>query len=91
MKRENFEKILEENEIWWNDMVKVTIINPFKKRWEFWKPNHISFDGALGYKKGDNMVSLCVIDPDDTFNCIDLHFDFERIIGIKKHEKTKRV
>ena len=89
MKRETFEKILEENEIWWNDIVKIIIINPFKKRWEFWKPNNISFDGALGYKKGDNMVNLCIIDPDDTFNCVDLYFDFEQIIGIKKYEKNK--
>lgn len=30
------------------------------------------------------MVSLCVVDTDDTFNCVDLHFDFEQVIGIKK-------
>ena len=47
MDKKSFEKLLEDKKILWNDMVKITIINPFKKRWEFWKPNNIAFDGAL--------------------------------------------
>ena len=48
-------------------MVKITIINPFKKKWEVWKENTLSFDGALGYKKGDNMVKLYIKNPIDDF------------------------
>ena len=84
MNKKSFERLLEDKKILWNDMVKITIINPFKKRWEFWKENHLSFDGALGYKKGDNIVNLCVNDRDDAFKCVQLYFDFEQIIGIEK-------
>ena len=84
MNKKSFEKLLEDKKILWNDMVKITIINPFKKRWEFWKQNYLSFDGALGYKKGDNIVNLCVNDTDNTFKCVQLYFDFEQIIGIEK-------
>lgn len=84
MNKKSFEKLLEDKKILWNDMVKITIINPFKKRWEFWKQNYISFDGALGYIKGDNIVNLCVNDTDNTFKCVQLYFDFEQIIGIEK-------
>lgn len=87
MNKKSFENLLEEKKILWNDMVKITIINPFKKRWEFWKDNHLSFDGALGYTKEDNVVNLCINDPDDNFKCINLYFDFEQIIGIKKLQK----
>lgn len=84
MNKKAFENLLKDKKILWNDMVKITIINPFKKRWEFWKENHLSFEGALGYKKGDNMVDLCTSDPNDSFKSIFLYFDFEQIIGIEK-------
>ena len=35
MKKKSFENLLEYKKILWNDMVKITIINPFKKKWEF--------------------------------------------------------
>ena len=91
MTRESFEKILEDKGITWNDIVTIVIINPFKRRWKFWEPASISFKGALGYIKGDNVVNMCIEDPINNFKSIDLYFDFEQIIGIKKHEKTKRV
>ena len=84
MKRESFEEILENNDITWNDLVTIVIINPFKKKWKFWEPKCIAFDGALGYHKGDNVVDLCVADPINDFKSINLYFDFEQIIGIKK-------
>lgn len=84
MNKNSFELLLKDKKILWNDMVKITIINPFKKRWEFWKENHLSFDGALGYKKGDNIVNLCINDPNDNFKAIDVYFDFEQILGIEK-------
>jgi hypothetical protein len=82
-----FENLLKDKKILWNDMVKITIINPYKKRWEFWKENHLSFEGALGYKKGDNIVNLCINDPNDNFKSIFVYFDFEQIIGIEKMKK----
>ena len=84
MNKRSFERLLEDKKILWNDMVKITIINPFKKRWEFWKENHLSFDGALGYKKADNIVNLYINDPNDKFKSIAVYFDFEQIIGIEK-------
>ena len=84
MNKKSFELLLQHKKILWNDIVKITITNPFKKRWEFWKENHLSFDGALGYKKGDNIVNLCINDPNDNFKTIDIYFDFEQILGIEK-------
>lgn len=87
MNKKSFELLLKDKKILWNDMVKITITNPFKKRWEFWKENHLSFDGALGYKKGDNVVNLCINDSNDNFKTINVYFDFEQIIGIEKLRK----
>ena len=89
MKKESFEKLLIDKDITWNDIVTITIMNPFKKKWDFWEPSYISFDGALGYKLGDDMVNICVNDPKNTFDCIDLYFDFEQIIGIKKYDSSR--
>ena len=36
MNKKSFEYLLEYKKILWNDMVKITIINPFKKKCEFW-------------------------------------------------------
>ena len=77
MNKKAFEKILEEKKIYPFDMVKITIINPHKKIWEFWKQNLLSFEGSIGYKKGDNMIDLHTRDHT-------LYFDVEQIIGIKK-------
>ena len=84
MNRETFIDIIEKNDILWNDIVTITILNRFKKRWEFWKPNMLSFNGALGFKYSDNFVSLCTDDPNDKFGCVYLYFNFDEIIGIKK-------
>lgn len=77
MNKKAFEKLLEEKKIYPIDMVKITIINPHKKIWEFWKQNLLSFEGSFTYNKGDNIVDLCTIDHT-------LYFDVEQIIGIKK-------
>ena len=87
MNKKAFEKILEEKKIYPIDMVKITIINPHKKIWEFWKQNLLSFEGSIGYKKGDNMIDLCTLDPNDSFKPIFLYFDIEQIIVIKKLQK----
>lgn len=84
MNRETFIDIIEKNDILWNDIVTITILNRFKKRWEFWKPNILSFYGALNFTYGDTAVSLCVEDPNDEFDTLNLYFNFEEIIGIKK-------
>lgn len=89
MNKKSFEKLLEDKKILWNDMVKITIINPFNKRWEFWKQNYLSFDGTLGYKKGDNMVNLYIKNPIDNFTSLSVYFDFEQIIGIEKLKNIK--
>lgn len=88
MDKKTFVKILDENDILWNDMVTIYIINPHKKLWEFWKPNKITFYGALGFTLKDDVVSLCSEDPNDEFNTVNLYFNFEEIIGIKKCEKN---
>ena len=87
MNRETFIDIIEKSDILWNDIVTISILNRFKKRWEFWKPNMVSFNGALGFHYNDNSVSLCTDDPNDKFGCVHLYFNFDEIIGIKKDKK----
>lgn len=87
MTQETFIKTLENNDILWNDLVTITIINHFKKRWEFWKPNMLSFYGALNFTHDDTAVGLCVEDPNDEFDTLNLYFNFEEIIGINKNNK----
>lgn len=84
MNRETFIDVIENSDILWNDIVTITILNRFKKRWEFWKPNMLSFNGALGFHYSDDFVSLCTDDPNDKFGCVYLYFNFDEIIGIKK-------
>lgn len=84
MTKETFIKILENNDILWNDLVTITIINPYRKIFEFWKPKIINFNGALGFCNEDVAVGLCIENPDDVFNPINIYFNFEQIIGINK-------
>ena len=87
MTKETFIKILENNDILWNDLVTITIINPFRKIWEFWKPKILNFNGALGFTYEDDVVGLCVENPDEVFKPITIYFNFEQIIGINKTNK----
>lgn len=89
MTKNTFIKILDDNDILWNDLVTITIINRYKKWWEFWKPNMLSFYGALGFTYEDDAVGLCVEDPNDEFDTLNLYFNFEEIIGIKKNKERK--
>lgn len=94
MTKKIFEKILNENNIIWNNMVTLTVVNPkYVKSIFNWsrQPKVLRFYGALGYHKNDDNVSLMVRNRDigitdgyDT-DCTDLHFSFDEIVGIKKN------
>lgn len=84
MTQEIFEKILEENHITWNDIVTLTVINPKYVKGIFnWsrQPKTISFNGALGYHKNDEYISIMVVIND---KCTDLKFSFDEVISIRK-------
>lgn len=86
MTKQIFENIIESNNITWNDLVTISVVNPkYVKRLFNWsrQPKVIRFYGALGYCKNDNNVSLMTYD-ENTGNCYELHFSFYEIIGIKK-------
>lgn len=89
MTKETFEKFLEDNDITWNDIVIIHILNPnfrcslFKKY-----PKTISFKGVLGYTKSQNYVELTA-EPENSnkrgfFYCDSLTFDFSQIVGIER-------
>ena len=89
MTKETFEKLLEEKDITWNDIVIIHILNP-NFRWSLFKkyPKTISFNGALGYTKSQNYVTI-VTDPENqkkrsSFKCDFLTFDFSQIVGIER-------
>ena len=84
MTQQIFEKILNENDITWNDIVTLTVINPkYVKSIFNWsrQPKTISFNGALGYHKNDEYISIMVMINDE---CTDLKFSFDEIISIRK-------
>jgi hypothetical protein len=85
MTQQIFEKILDENDITWNDIVTLTVINPKYVKGIFnWsrQPKTISFNGALGYHRNDEYVSIMVMINDE---CTDLKFSFDEIISIRKN------
>jgi hypothetical protein len=85
MTQQIFEKILDENDITWNDIVTLTVINPKYVKGIFnWsrQPKTISFNGALGYHKNDDYVSIMVVINDE---CTDLTFSFDEVISIRKN------
>lgn len=85
MTKELFEKLLEDNDISWNDKIVITILNPFRKWYEFWKkPKIFKFNGYLLYHIGDEIVFVSVIDENG--KTIDIHFDFNEIINIESYE-----
>jgi hypothetical protein len=84
MTQQIFEKVLEENHITWNDIVTLTVINPKYVKGIFnWsrQPKTISFNGALGYHRNDEYISLMVMINDE---CTDLTFSFDEVISIRK-------
>lgn len=86
MTQKIFENIIEENDITWNDLVTLTVVNPkYVKHIFNWsrQPKVIRFYGALGYCKNDSNVSLMTQD-ENTRKCYELYFSFDEIIGIKK-------
>ena len=85
MTQQIFEKILEENHITWNDIVTLTVINPkYVKSIFNWsrQPKTISFNGALGYHRNDEYVSIMVVINNE---CTDLKFSFNEVISIRKN------
>lgn len=92
MTQQIFEKILDENDITWNDIVTLTVINPKYVKGIFnWsrQPKTISFNGALGYHRNDEYVSIMVLIDDE---CTDLTFSFDEVISIRKNKnyETRR-
>jgi len=88
MTKKIFEKILKENNITWNDLVTLTVVNPkYVKNIFNWsrQPKVLHFYGALGYHKNDNSVSLMSYD-ENIGKSYELYFSFEEIIGIKRGE-----
>ena len=84
MTRESFEKILMDNEIWWNNMVELEVFNPNYKRTLFGLyPKTITFAGALGYRENDPNISLRVKSNDEPCSTKVLYFDFGQIVGIR--------
>ena len=85
MTRESFEKILMDNEIWWNNMVELEVFNPYYKKILFGPyPKTITFVGALGYRENDPNVSLRTEGDDGPWSTKVLYFDFNQIVGIRK-------
>ena len=85
MTQQIFEKILDENDITWNDIVTLTVINPKYVKGIFnWsrQPKTISFNGALGYHRNDEYVSIMVVINNE---CTDLKFSFNEVISIRKN------
>ena len=84
MTKYNFEKLLDNNDISWNDKIVITIFNPFKRWYKFREPKYLVFKGYLLYHEGDEIVTVSVIDEDKKL--ITLHFDFDKILNIEKYE-----
>ena len=85
MTQQIFEKILDENNITWNDIVTLTVVNPKYVKGIFnWsrQPKTISFNGALGYHKNDEYISIMVMINNE---CTDLKFSFDEVISIRKN------
>ena len=85
MTQQIFEKILDENDITWNDIVTLTVINPKYVKGIFnWsrQPKTISFNGALGYHRDDEYVSIMVLINDE---CVDLTFSFDEVVSVRKN------
>lgn len=98
MTRTTFEKILIENDILWNDLVEIEVLNPNYAEIKVFdpkcvktffgkQPKTIKFFGALGYQYGDSDLRLCVEDNDKPFATKILYFNFEQILNIKKWRK----
>lgn len=86
MTQQIFEKILDENDITWNDIVTLTVINPKYVKGIFnWsrQPKTISFNGALGYHRDDEYVSIMVSINDES---TELTFSFDEVISIRKNK-----
>lgn len=84
MTQETFNNILEDDDISFNDRVEITIINPYREWWEFWKPKTLSFRGVLYYTYDCKYVGILAYEMDGVDNR--LLFDFEQVIGINKIE-----
>ena len=84
MTKEFFEKLLDNNDISWNDKIVITIFNPFKRWYKFGEPKYLAFKGYLLYHEGDEVVHVSVIDEDEKL--IPLFFDFDKILNIEKYE-----
>ena len=85
MTQQIFEKILTENDITRNDIVTLTVINPKYVKGIFnWsrQPKTISFNGALGYHRDDEYVSIMVSINDES---TELTFSFDEVISIRKN------
>ena len=86
MTKETFIKILEDNDIIWNDVVEVVVFNPNYKWWQFGKPRLLTFVGALGTIE-NTFISICTdngLKNDNWFEIHYLFFDYDQIVSVKK-------
>lgn len=81
-KKDWLEAIIKDNNILWNDLVEIEILNPNYKKTFFRKyPKTIKFCGAFGYHYGDDKLDLCV--DDGLFKTKIISFDFEQVINVR--------
>lgn len=84
MTRETFEKLLDDKNILWNDLVKIEVYNPNYRKTFFKKiPKTFTFSGVLAYQNGDSNVGLAVIDLEN-YSTKRIYFGFEQIVGIER-------
>ena len=90
MTKETFTKALNDKNIWWNNIVKLTVHNPKYKWWYFGICEFINIEGALNYCDGDNIVELCSGKFDKRLCYVELwdaafySFNFSEIVDIEK-------
>lgn len=83
MTKDNFEKLLDNNDISWNDKIIITIFNPFKRWHKFGEPKYLVFNDYLLYHNGDEIVTVFALDEDEEWKT--LNFDFDKILNIEKY------
>lgn len=83
MTKESFDTILEDNDITWNDIVRIGIYNPFRRHWwQFYEPRILFFEGALNYTIDRQVVHVEVYEETD--KVVPLFFDFKEIVSIER-------
>ena len=83
MTKEIFDNILEQEDITWNDIVKITVLNQNYKWYKFWTKKVKTFIGPLNYFDSDQYVEI--LDTRyETYYHKYINFDFKEVIDIKR-------